>query len=379
MRHAHRWGRPVFAVVFTALLVASPVDAFAHSAANSPSSNYQTSIETVTANGARTDDPPFLVEVIEAGSRLQVTYLQGAELIIQGYEQDAYLRVGPDGVFENLQSSATYINRSRTGGNDEIPSDISVDNPPQWRKVSDGRVARWHDHTAHWMGSSPPDVVAANPARTVKIQDWAVTILQENTTFQVRGELDWVPGPSGRPKLLVAAILGLALVFATVVARRSHGPRRAMVAVVCVFLAALVAIDVFHLVGIVTAVRGSGVFGRLISVGYASLAAWIMAGAAVVLLAKRRIDGLYVVTFAAGLITLVGGLADVGSLSKSAFAFQFDHELGRWSIALSLGVGLGVTVASVLLTRPVGGSEAASSARFHPEDLDDDPVPASDV
>jgi hypothetical protein len=347
----------------------------AHSAENSPSSNYQTTIRSIAPTPA-----PFTMRVIEAGSRLQVTWKSGDPLVILGYEEDPYLRIGPDGVEENLESSATYINRSRSGAAD-IPDDIDATRSPKWRRISGEPVARWHDHRAHWMGSQRPDVVRADPGRIHRIQEWSTVIVQGSTRYTVSGDLDWVPGPSGRGKLLAAAACGMAIVGAALWAGR-HVRRRALVTgAVGVALAGLVAIDVFHLFGIVAAVQGPGFAGRVISVGYASIAAWVIAVAALVLLLRRRVDALYLVTFAAGLIALVGGLADLSSLSRSALAFAFDRELGRWSVALSLGGGIGIAAASVLLTRPLEaparalpGTRRGSGRNL--DDLDDDPADA---
>ena len=57
--------------------------------------------------------PGVDVKVIEAGSRLQLTNDTDTEVVVQGYQGEPYLRVGPKGVFENRKSPATFLNRSR--------------------------------------------------------------------------------------------------------------------------------------------------------------------------------------------------------------------------------------------------------------------------
>jgi hypothetical protein len=351
-------------VLACALVVISGPDARAHSAEGSPSSNFRTEIV-----GIRPEPTAFRFRVIEAGSRLEVRHLTGEPLVVLGYDGEPYLRVGPDGVDNNLQSPSTYINRTRDRL-EAVPDGVDPANPPRWERVSDEPVARWHDHRAHWMGSQRPDTVAAAPDRIQRIQDWETVVVQGDVRYTVSGTLDWVPGPSGRPKLAVGAIVGAVPIVAALFARNERRRRVSAVALVGVMLAGLIAIDVVHLVGIVTGVEGSGLLGRVVSVGYASIAAWVLGAVAIVLLLRRRIDALYLVTFSAGLIALVGGLADIGSLSASSIPFAFDPEVARWTIAVSLCGGIGVAIAAVLLTRPVGRGSGGRTVR-RPSDLDD--------
>ncbi|HEY3240341.1 MAG TPA: hypothetical protein VGL92_12290, partial [Acidimicrobiia bacterium] len=135
------------------LLAAPP--AFAHALSGASPSNYRTRILDVEPKR-----PGIDVKVVEAGNRLLLTNHTTEEVVVVGYAQEPYLRVGPQGVFENLRSPATYTNRARLP-TAELPAKASNDpkTPPEWRKVSADNSFRWHDHRVHYMGLQPPGPV----------------------------------------------------------------------------------------------------------------------------------------------------------------------------------------------------------------------------
>src|SRR5215211_4262842 len=79
-------------------------------AERSPAANYRTSISAVTP-----DAEGLEVRVREAGSRIELTNRTGKDITVSGYEGEPYLRITPNGVFENTRSPATYLNRDRRG------------------------------------------------------------------------------------------------------------------------------------------------------------------------------------------------------------------------------------------------------------------------
>ena len=343
------WWRVVALVVMAtcgALLPARP--ASAHSASNSPASNY---VSSITAVSPRTT--AFSVRVVEAGSRLELRWRSGDDVLVPDYDGHPYLRVGPKGVEENQQSNAVYLNRSRLGST-TIPDGLKPDGPPQWKLLATEPVARWHDHRIHWMSSSAPPQVAGKTNQRQLIQDWDVPVTQGGLGHHVSGTLFWVPGPSPTSFLGAAAVLAAALIGFALWARRSaSGVRRSCLAVIPAVVVLVVA-DALHLFGIAFGIEGSTAsgFGRLFSVGYVSIAAWVLAATATALLLRRRDDALYLVTFAAGLMFVVGGLADFSVLSRTSIPFAFSVGIARWCIAVTLGLGLGLATAGVLLTRP---------------------------
>lgn len=336
------------AIVSVALL--SP-RADAHSAGNSPSSNYVTTIESVTVtprNSAHSTG--FRLRSIEAGSRLELRWLSGAEVAVPDYDDRPYLRIGPNGAFVNTQSNAYYLNRDRNGAT-SLPTDLHPEGPPTWLRFTTQPVARWHDHRAHRMGGDPPNVTA-DPGHRHIVQEETITFSQGASTVAAVVRVSWVPGPSPAPFLLAAGVgAGVLSAWGSWATRRGRQVRTFC----SVLVGLLVAVDAVHLTGIAFGIRGtlSSSLGRMMSIGYASVAAWVVGLIGVLVLHVRKAeDGFYLATFSAALITLVGGLADLGVLSRTSIPFAFPVAWARWSVAATLAAGVAIVVTAVRATRP---------------------------
>src|SRR5438067_9125645 len=193
------------AVVLWLGLAAAP--ASAHSVSGVSATNFHTHLKSVTPAV-----PGLEVKVVEAGSRLQVTNHSGTEVVVLGYHDEPYLRIGPQGVFQNRLSTATYLNQTRKGKEPPASANNAKPGEVDWQKISSEPVARWHDHRIHWMLSANPSPVQAAPGkRHVIIPEWIVTMKQGAQTIAVKGDLVWQPGSSALPWYLLAAAL-LALV-----------------------------------------------------------------------------------------------------------------------------------------------------------------------
>ena len=59
--------------------------------------------------------------------------LTGKTVIVLGYENDAYLKITQDGVWQNIRSPTVYLNADVVG---EMPDDVSADAPPNWQLIS---------------------------------------------------------------------------------------------------------------------------------------------------------------------------------------------------------------------------------------------------
>ena len=355
------------AAAVVALSVALPVvcsaRAQAHGATNTPASNYVSRVLAVTpaAEG-------FSVKVVEAGNRLEVRWRSGPEIVINDYDDHPYLRIGRTGAFENRQSNAVYLNADRRGAT-TIPPGLRPEGSPEWRKLSSSPVVRFHDHRVHWMGTSPPPQVQAERCRKHLIQTWAVPISRGTASFIVSGDLRWVPGPSPIPPLAAAGALGLLLVGAVVMSARRGRSRLALV-LFSLMLGTLVFVDAIHLLGIAFGVKGGSGFGRVVSIGWVSLVAWVVALLTIVALRGQRMDALYVGVFAAGIVTLVGGLSDIGVLSSSSLPFAFSNGVARASIAITLGLGIATVIAGVMLTGNLGRPNQRAAEPVDPGTLD---------
>ncbi|MBM0231424.1 hypothetical protein JNW91_05820, partial [Micromonospora sp. STR1_7] len=175
------------AVCAATLLTAAP--AAAHGADAPNGSDYRT-----RATGVTPARPGLEVRVIEAGARLELTNDTGHPIEVIGYSGEPYLRVGPDGVYENTRSPATYLNRT-IAGDTTLPADADPAAPPSWRRIADGSTARWHDQRALWQESAPPQAVRAAPEREHRVRDWTVPLRDGADPVRIDGTLDWVPPP----------------------------------------------------------------------------------------------------------------------------------------------------------------------------------------
>lgn len=318
--------------MLASLVVLAPA-ASAHSVSGAGASNFRTTLTALEPHV-----PGLELRVIEAGSRLELTNHTGRDVTVKGYTGEPYLRVGPDGVFTNRRSSATYLNATRNGTS-KFPPGVDDNAPPVWDKVSTGQVARWHDHRTHWMGGALPPNIRQHPdQRQAAGPPWSVELLQGDAKVVATGTLEWVPPPSSLPWLAVAAVIGI---IGALVASRPRAWR-----VPALLLGALVVVDVVHAAGLADVIAGSlaAKLSRTASANVASIVAWVLAALAFSLLMRRRDPGRQFGVFAAMIILIVGGISDVAYLSKAVLPFGFDASVGRAVVAVTLGLGSGLVL-----------------------------------
>lgn len=130
--------------------------------------------------------------VVGGDDRLLLRNLSGRVLVILGYDGEPYLRFSPDGVYENVRSPATYLNRARFPQG-PAPAAADAAAPPRWRRVATGTSHSWHDHRIQWMRRTPPRAVAAAPDRTHRILDWRVPGTADGRRFAIVGFLGYAP------------------------------------------------------------------------------------------------------------------------------------------------------------------------------------------
>lgn len=335
-------------VIAAGLLMAGATPASAHTVAGSGATNYRTTMRDVSPAIAG-----LTVKVIESGSRLEARYSGPGDVYVIGYQEEPFLRIGKRGVFENLRSPATYINKTRDGVTP--PSDTDPKAEPVWRKISDSNVARWHDHRIHFMGKTNPKPVRDDPtSRHVIDADWQVTFVHGTTKSVAAGELVWVPGPSPTPMYGLIALCIVGLILAA---------RRKPFLTVGLATTVLVVIDVVHSFGIGFANAGSvgTQIGRTFAGSTVSLPAWIVGLGALWFFRNKKVDGFFAAVFCGLIIAVVGGLADLSVLSHSVVPYALPDGLSRLIVAASLGLGFGVAAASALSIR-----------RLDPRPIDDE-------
>ena len=181
---------------------------------------------------AHQGSPNFLSQVNSAPAGVKVTVLSrddrlllqsdgGHEVIIEGYSEEPYARIEPDGtVFVNTDSEAYYINEERDGQVD-VPPGVDSKGEPRWKEISRSGRFEWHDHRMHWMSKADPEMVKAKSGRT-KVFDWKVPLQVDGRSGAIAGTLFWTPTPSSGPPLgaiLAFAALAIALCVVVIVVR----------------------------------------------------------------------------------------------------------------------------------------------------------------
>lgn len=140
----------------------------------------------------------------------------GDELVVYGYAEtspDPYLRIGPDGVFENRNAEATWVNREPLGA--PVPSGVDPDADPDWVRVSDQPRYLWHDHRIHYADAAMHPHV---PDSRTAVTRWSVPFTLGGEELTIEGELAFVPGPPLWPWLA----LGLALTLPALAGLRTE-------------------------------------------------------------------------------------------------------------------------------------------------------------
>lgn len=322
-----------------ALFVAAP--ASAHTLSGPQPANFRTSVLDVVP-----EQPGVEVAIVDGGTKVQLTNGTGRTVVVEGYEGEPYLRIGPDGVYENRNSAATYLNRSLKGGVVPPGVDVSPDAPPEWQRTSTGRTARWHDHRAHWMGEGLPPVVEAEPDAPHRISTGRIPFTVGSGGGSGRHEIvvavDWVPGPDPLPWAVLALLLGIVGLAVAV----NPGARRVLAGLVSV----LVVVDIVHAVSYALDRPGSPASAvvRILVGSFASVAVWIVAVPTVVALWRGRSVGVYGALIVGLMIALAGGLTDLDALARSQVPTAGSAVAARAEVAIALGLGFGIAIGAVV-------------------------------
>ena len=329
---------------WTALLGwAAAAPAAAHAADAPDATNYRTTITGITP-----DLPGVTVRAIEAGARLELTNSSGRVVEVLGYSNEAYLEIRPDGVYENANSPATYLNATLTGGV-VPPANADPAAAPDWRKVSDEPKARWHDKRTRWTQLQPPPAVAADPGQPHRIADWSVPLrlADDLSLLQIQGTLDWVPPPSAALWWIVTLVAAAAVACLGLV--RAIGVPVLGIVLMAGGLAALAYVGAREIdAGAATAWQLiSGVFASELWPAVAGLTALVASGVAI----RSRPSALFALALAGAGLALFGGVVNAAVFFRSVAPVPWNDITARLVIAAVLAFGLGVCGAASLRLR----------------------------
>ncbi|MEU7849309.1 hypothetical protein AB0B69_18080 [Micromonospora parva] len=318
--------------------------AAAHGADAPDGTDYRTRTTGVTP--AR---PGLEVRVIEAGARLELTNHTGRTIEVIGYSGEPYLRVGPDGVFENSHSPATYLNSTITGDT-TLPADADPAAPPSWQRVDDGTTVRWHDQRALWQESEPPAAVRAAPDREHRVRDWTIPLRDGAEPARISGTLDWVPPPDAYTWWAVTIVGALAVGALGLLAAAAPAGARALAAL-GVLLMIGGALAVGYPVGreLDAGARGvGGVLVGLLSGQIWSLLTGLGAIAAGWYALRRRPAADFAVALAGACVALFAGVGNAAVFARSVAPVPWSPGIARVLVAVVLVTGAGAATAGIL-------------------------------
>jgi hypothetical protein len=165
-------------------------------------SNYVT-----TVDGIRPAVPGLELRVYEGGNWVVLSNHTAHDAVVLGYLGEPFLRVGPDGAYENTASPSLLLAQLPPGdGSGPIAGAPKV--AVRWAKVADGPSIGWHDHRVHWaLTTSPPEVTRSPGSVHVVIPGWRIPVRWDGKEVVVTGDVLWEPGPSPWPWFGVVAVL----------------------------------------------------------------------------------------------------------------------------------------------------------------------------
>jgi hypothetical protein len=336
--------------VIAAAVAGAARPAAAHGGGGPDATNYQTRVEAMTPV-----TPGLDVRAVDVGEQLELRNTTGTDVVVLGYDEEPYLRVGPDGIFENLRSPATYLNESPDSTDVRVPEPVDPTAAPEWRRIGSGDTVRWHDHRAHWMAEQDHPDVRRDPGARHVVQPWTVELRHDGGTIRVTGAVVWVPGPSPWPWLLAALVLTAAV---AAVSRTRHW-RAALVAASIVAIGAATA----HVAGEWGATTEST--ASLLGASIYTIGGIALGSVAVVLLVVREdpSDATPALLMAGLVLALGTGLAGISALWHSQLPSTQPAGVVRLEIATVLGLGAGLVVAAALHLRGPARSRRAEPQR----------------
>ena len=342
----------VLLAALASLAVAGP--ASAHVGGGAAGSDFDGRVLSV-----RPEVPGLSVRILQFGDELELVNDTDREVVVPGYSDEPYLRIGPDGVWRNAHSPATYINLDRYGRT-TLPARADAAAEPAWERISTEPHYVWHDHRTHWMSENllPPQV-AADPDRSHTVFEWTVPLLHGDTRVDVAGELTWSPPPSPGvvwPLYAVPALLALA---AGLLCRT---PRLLGALLVAGAAAALWHAAATPEPPITVASHAGAIGSALLPAGTAVLVAGL--GLRAALRGRGALTGLLAVVL--GWLLLVQGLPDVDVLWSANVASAGPEPAARAAVAVLVALGLGLVPGGIAAARrfreaagPAGGARPA--------------------
>ena len=323
----------VLVAVLAALTVAGP--ASAHVGGDIAGSDFDGRVLSV-----QPAVPGVTVRVLSFGDDVELVNRSRTEVLVTGYSDEPYLRIGPRGVWRNANSPATYINLDRYG-RAVLPPDAAPHAAPRWERVSSQPQYVWHDHRTHWMtqGLLPPSV-AADPGHSHVVFRWTFPIFSGETKSTVTGELTWSPPPSPWLVWPLYLLLFLLPVLAGFLARTARPLAGALFVVT---VAAL-----WHAVATPAPPAGQGSHaGAIVSALMPAVIVLLLAALGIRAAVRGRGVMTGLVAVVVGWLLLVEGLPDVDALWSAHVLATGPQLVNRLAVGVLVAGGAGCVVGGI--------------------------------
>ena len=339
-------GRVLGVALVLVLVAAEP--AAAHSIGGVEATNYRSEITAISP-----PVPGLTVRLRDLGRRVEVQNRSSQEVVILGYQEEPYLRVGPAGVFENRRSPSLYQNEATSDDPDALvplPPEADPLAPPEWRRRNGSDTVSWPDHRVVWSGADPP-AVRADPGRAqTVVSRWAFALEKgpNGESVVVTGRIAWIPGPAAVP-WFVAALVLFALGFGT-------GAVARWPVLLSSALAVLLAADMVRFYGNATAAGGSlaGGLAKAAFAGFLEVAAWAVGIWAIGAIQQRKPAGPYLAMAVGIVIAFVSGVGDLLNLAYSQVPTSLPVGAARAAVSVCLGLGFGIVGGAFMALRRMG-------------------------
>ncbi len=175
--------------------------------------------------------PGIEARMIGGDDRIELRRTGDATYVVVGYVDEPFLKLAPDGIYENAASISVPLSADRLPDQATARAlDARAPEAPRWRRISTGSTIAYHDHRAHWMSETPPAIVRAQPGTTRMLFDWSIPIEVDGVRDRIRGQVGYVAPPRATAwwvalALALAAAAALALRLAPArAARRPAAP-----------------------------------------------------------------------------------------------------------------------------------------------------------
>jgi hypothetical protein len=163
--------------------------------------------------------PGVSVTIDHAGEVLTVTNRGDRTVIVRGYGDEEFLKIGPRGVAENVTSMTSALNSGRIE-DEEVAAQLAAAQragveTPVWERQHDQSRAAWHDLRTSWSADERPPSVRKDPYADHEVATWAIPIQVGKDVALVRGRVLWTglsakvedkAGLPRRPTLLLSAL-----------------------------------------------------------------------------------------------------------------------------------------------------------------------------